>query len=255
MSWVLRFVTRCRKKPVEHCDGDKLTSPEVSQANKQLTLMTQSEHFEEAIACLKAGKHVAKSSNLYKLSPFIGEDGLLRARCRLNYSDLTFDEKFPILLPKCHFSLLIVREKHAQLKHAGVSQMITAVRNHYWVIGLRSLARKVKGECLSCKRVDARACQEPMAPLMEARLKNAPAFNTTGLDYAGPVYCKDFPGEKFYILLFTCAVTRAVHLELVNSLSLTHFLLAFRRFVSRRGLPKTVFLTTPKHLRARQLSS
>ena len=205
MSWVLRFVTRCRKKPMEHCDGDKLTSAEVSQANKQLTLMTQSEHFEEEIACLKAGKHVAKSSNLYKLSPFIGEDGLLRARCRLNYSDLTFDEKFPILLPKCHFSLLIVREKHAQLKHAGVSQMITAVRNHYWVIGLRSLARKVKGECLSCKRVDARACQEPMAPLMEARLKKAPAFNTTGLDYAGPVYCKDFPGEKFYILLFTCS--------------------------------------------------
>ena len=246
MSWVLRFVTRCRKKPMEHCDGDKLTSAEVSQANKQLTLMTQSEHFEEEIACLKAGKHVAKSSNLYKLSPFIGEDGLLRARCRLNYSDLTFDEKFPILLPKCHFSLLIVREKHAQLKHAGVSQMITAVRNHYWVIGLRSLARKVKGECLSCKRVDARACQEPMAPLMEARLKKAPAFNTTGLDYAGPVYCKDFPGEKFYILLFTCAVTRAVHLELVNSLSLTHFLLAFRRFVSRRGLPKTVFSDNAK---------
>ena len=246
MSWVLRFVTRCRKKPMEHCDGDKLTSVEVSQANKQLTLMTQSEHFEEEIACLKAGKHVAKSSNLYKLSPFIGEDGLLRARCRLNYSDLTFDEKFPILLPKCHFSLLIVREKHAQLKHAGVSQMITAVRNHYWVIGLRSLARKVKGECLSCKRVDARACQEPMAPLMEARLKKAPAFNTTGLDYAGPVYCKDFPGEKFYILLFTCAVTRAVHLELVNSLSLTHFLLAFRRFVSRRGLPKTVFSDNAK---------
>ncbi|GFN80939.1 tigger transposable element-derived protein 6 [Plakobranchus ocellatus] len=241
MSWILRFVTRCRKKPVEHCDGDKITSAEVSQANKQLTLMTQSQHFEEEIACLKAGKHVAKSSNLYKLSPFIGEDGLLRARCRLNYSDLTFDEKFPIILPKCHFSLLIVREKHAQLKHAGVSQMITAVRNHYWVIGLRSLARKVKGECLSCKRVNARACQEPMAPLMEARLKKAPAFNTTGLDYAGPVYCKDFPGEKFYILLFTCAVTRAVHLELVNSLSLTHFLLVFRKFVSRRGLPKTVF--------------
>ena len=107
--------------------------------------------------------------------------------------------------------------------------MITAVRNHYWLIGLRSLARKVKGDCLSCKRLDARACQEPMASLMEARLKKAPAFNTIGLDYAGPVYCNDCPGEKFYILLFTCAV----HLELVNSLSLTHFLLAFRRFVSR----------------------
>ena len=60
MSWVLRFVTRYRKKPVQHCDGDTLTSAEVSQANEQLTLMTQSRHFEEETACLKAVKHVAK---------------------------------------------------------------------------------------------------------------------------------------------------------------------------------------------------
>ena len=184
------------------------------------------------------------------MSPLIEEDGLLRARCQLNYSDLTFDEKFPILLPKCNFSLVIVREKHGLLKHAGISQMITAARNHYWVIGLRSLARKVKGENISFKRVDARACQESMAPLMEARLKKAPALNTIGLDYAGLVYCRDFPDEKFNILLFTCAVTRAVHLELVNSLSLTHFLLAFRRFVSRRGLPKTVFSDNAKTLKS-----
>ena len=43
-----------------------------------------------------------------------------------------------------------------------------------------------------------------------------------------------------YVVLLTCAVTRAIHLEVVYSLSTEHFLLAFRRFVSRRGLCKTV---------------
>jgi hypothetical protein len=41
--------------------------------------------------------------------------------------------------------------------------------------------------------------------------------------------------RKCYVCLFTCAVTRAVHLELVTDLSARSFLLAFRRFAARRG--------------------
>ena len=40
---------------------------------------------------------------------------------------------------------------------------------------------------------------------------------------------------KCYVCLFTCAVTRAIHLELVPDLSARSFLLAFRRFAARRG--------------------
>ena len=43
-----------------------------------------------------------------------------------------------------------------------------------------------------------------------------------------------------YICLFTCATTRAVHLEVVTNLSTETFLLAFRRFVSRKSLPQIV---------------
>lgn len=44
-----------------------------------------------------------------------------------------------------------------------------------------------------------------------------------------------------YIVLFTCSVTRAVHLELVSDMSSAAFLLAFRRFIARRGLPRTIY--------------
>jgi transposase InsO family protein len=43
-----------------------------------------------------------------------------------------------------------------------------------------------------------------------------------------------------WILLFTCAVIRAVHLEVVTELSANHVLLAMRRFVARRGKPKLI---------------
>ena len=56
-----------------------------------------------------------------------------------------------------------------------------------------------------------------------------------GLDFAGPLYLKD-SDEKAYICLFTCAATRAVHLELVCDMKTERFLLALRRMIVRRGV-------------------
>ena len=67
-------------------------------------------------------------------------------------------------------------------------------------------------------------------------------FNTTGLDFAGPLYTKDSCGKaKVNILLFTCSSSRAIHLELVQELSsASSFINAFRRFGARRGDPRIV---------------
>jgi transposase InsO family protein len=43
-----------------------------------------------------------------------------------------------------------------------------------------------------------------------------------------------------YICLFTCASTRAVHLEVVTDLTVPTFIEAFRRFASRKSLPKVL---------------
>ena len=48
---------------------------------------------------------------------------------------------------------------------------------------------------------------------------------------------KDEQMSKVYIALFTCCVTRAVHLELVVDLSIDTFKRCLRRFIARRGVP------------------
>ena len=91
--------------------------------------------------------------------------------------------------------------------------------------------------CIKCIRHDSRPCNQDAATLPALRIQSAPPFAHTGLDHAGTVYCIDNPGKKFYILLFTCAVTRAIHLELTDSLNFQDCLLAVRRFIGRRGMP------------------
>ena len=74
----------------------------------------------------------------------------------------------------------------------------------------------------------------------------AAPFSTVGVDHAGPLYARDAGKTKFYILLFTCAVIRAVHLELIGPLSTQDTVLAFRRFVSCRGHPNIVYSDNSK---------
>ena len=62
-------------------------------------------------------------------------------------------------------------------------------------------------------------------------------FLNVGLDFFGPFYIehRNRKLEKQYVCFFTCLVSRAVHLEVCQTLDTDSCLLAIRRFVSQRG--------------------
>ncbi|XP_043188889.1 uncharacterized protein LOC122363540 [Amphibalanus amphitrite] len=81
-----------------------------------------------------------------------------------------------------------------------------------------------------------------MADLPASRFDMTKPFACVGLDFCGPLTVRKFrKTEKRYILLITCLATRALHLELVSSMDTDGFLMAFRRFVARRGRPRVVW--------------
>ncbi|XP_064650937.1 uncharacterized protein LOC135502212 [Lineus longissimus] len=241
-AWVLRFISNLTdtQQFSTHATG-KLSLEEHAAAKDMLFRHFQSVEFGKELELLKQGKPVVKSSPLYSLSPMISSDGLIRIGGRLGNAELSYAEKHPIILPKCRLSVLLIRSEHIRLKHASVGVLLTNLRDTYWIISARRLAKSVKKECIMCQLKDAKACNEVAAPLPELRIHEAPVFTVTGLDYAGPLYCLDFPNQKFYILLFTCAVVRAIHLELTESLAVLDCILALRRFVARRGLPSVFY--------------
>lgn len=94
-------------------------------------------------------------------------------------------------------------------------------------------------KCTDCRRHDSKALNCEAAPLPLNRVRDAAIFEIVGVDFAGPVYLKG--SQKAWICLFTCAVYRAVHLELVASLSTASFLMALRRHIARRGRPNIIY--------------
>ena len=239
-GWVRRFISNAKSARQERILGD-LTTEEIVSARITILREAQQQVYAAEISLLRQGKAVPRRSSLFHLTPFVDEDGLVRVRGRLQQSGLSHEEQHPVLLPKGRVAELLVRDQHRLMSHCGVSTLITAVRAAYFVVGLRCLAKRVKRSCMSCQRQDAVACNEPAAPLPRDRVTRAPPFAVTGVDFAGPVFAVDCPRQKLYVCLFTCAVTRAVHLEMTGSLSQAEFLMALRRFAARRGLPSVIY--------------
>ena len=80
------------------------------------------------------------------------------------------------------------------------------------------MVKRILSECFTCKRLISKSYRAPAtAALPEFRVTRALPFSKVGIDFAGPLYAKNGPGDmkKVYIALFSCCVTRAVHLELV----------------------------------------
>ena len=79
------------------------------------------------------------------------------------------------------------------------------------------------------------------APLPAVRVRDALPLTVTGINFTRALYVQENHQEmKMYICLYTCATSRAIHLEIVNDLTVDMFLLSFRRFASRRSLPSVL---------------
>jgi hypothetical protein len=104
------------------------------------------------------------------------------------------------------------------------------------------MIKKVLYRCLPCKISKNPRGQEIEAPLPADRLMPTKPFAITGVDFTGPLYVEvGSLALGAYIVLFTCATTRALHLELASDMTTDKFLMAFRRFSGRRGIPYNIY--------------
>ena len=133
-------------------------------------------------------------------------------------------------------------------------ETLTHLRQTYWIPQGRQLVKRIISKCMTCRKIQGPPFRSvPTPPLPNSRVLQSQAFQFTGIDYTGPLYVRDQGNQtssKVYICLFTCAAVRALHLELVEDQTTQAFLRAFRRFISRRGLPECIISDNVKTFKA-----
>ncbi|XP_071575473.1 uncharacterized protein [Temnothorax nylanderi] len=206
----------------------------------------QSTHYPDEIKNLSAGTPIKRSSPLKALNPFLDEHALIRLGGRLANSALPYDERHPIILPRHRVSALLIDRAHKRTLHGGTQLTLRTLRQQYWLVSARDAIKAQIRNCVTCIRERAASLFQVMGNLPEARVTVSAPFSHTGVDYAGPISITPIAGRgqrarKYYIAVFVCMATKAVHLEYAEDYSTAGFLAAFKRFASRRGLPSHMY--------------
>lgn len=195
--------------------------------------------------CLAAQERVVfPSTTTDRLVVYRDEaNGLLLCGGRIQY----FREDcvtVPLLPFDTWLGTLLARQSHQQ-GHEGVAGTLLRMRQKAWIVQGRRLAQKVVNQCILCRKVRARVCQQVMGDLPQERSRPAAPFQFTSVDLFGPYLVRDDVKRrvslKVWGVIFCCMASRALYVDLASSMSTESFLLTYQRFTAIRGHPLKVW--------------
>ena len=183
-------------------------------------------------------KYLKGTSSLYRLDPFLDNQGIMRVGGRIRRAANNPSFNHPMILPrKHHITNLIIRHFHKHVQHQGRGMTTNEIRsNGFWIVGCSSAVAHHIKQCVLCRKLRSGVSHQKMSDLPEDRLEPAPPFTYCGVNFFGPWTIKGGRKElKRYGVLFTCMGCRAIHLETVITMETDSFINALRRFLLIRG--------------------
>ncbi|GFW01168.1 integrase catalytic domain-containing protein [Trichonephila clavipes] len=214
--------------------------------SKKVGPLTVAEFKESEIKLIK---HAQRSlfdkkeipSSISNLFPFVDREGIVRVGGRLENASVPYLHKHPAILPKgSKLSKLYFNSLHTRLFHVGPQGLLNAVRQKFWPLSSRSIARKTVHQCVTCFKSRPILSSQIMGNLPSERVNISSPFTIAGLDLCGPFlvkYKNQRKGtlNKVYICVCIYFSTKAIHLELLSDLTSDALIATLKRFTSRRA--------------------
>jgi hypothetical protein len=249
-TFILRFSYyphfEFRKKPV--------TIFEIELTEYFILKTIQKLNFADDYKALQETSKLPAKSELFSLTPFLDKHGLMRSRTRLENSEtLPYDTKFPIILPAKDPTIeAFILHQHQKHLHAKLNYMLALIRTKYYLLKGRREMTRILRKCLTKNCVKPIPLEQIMSPLPKTRIDNPICFQHISCDLYGPLYVREYQNEKEVMkkvwgCIFTCLMSRGVHLELMHDMGTEEFLNSFRLMCSRRGTPSTIYSDRGKY--------
>ena len=254
------YILRLKLKKAERPETLEISEEEVKRAILFWVKLTQDFSFEEEIEALKEGKKLPRHSPLLCHDIFLDEDGLIRRRGRINEAPIDFDERHPVFLPSFkvkkpqeinqRIESRLVNAIHLQQMHCGPKQTNQYLRKEFWLLSSLPSIRSVINQCFRCQMAAKDLAQQRMADLPVDRLEMYAVWENVGMDFTASFRVKDrvkrrkdkkmdkqetIVEQDVYILIFCDLVTRAVHLEVTDSMNTNTVVMAIQRAMAAVG--------------------
>ena len=207
--------------------SEGLTKEEIEQA-ESMWIKTAQRSVKEAKNFVQLQK---------QLGLFVESDVIIRCRGRIGNAAVKFETGFPAILTDYPLASLVIEQAHERVLYNGLKSALNEVRSRVWITRARKHVRKFIHNCTTCRRFESLPYKYPTPPhLPEFRVQEGEAFSSVGTDLAGPLYVrnslKDMNTHKVWIVIFICTLSRGVHLEIMEDMSVEQFILVLQCFIS-----------------------
>ena len=106
------------KKQKANTDG-LIVDMNLLQKGESAIIKLYQKVFQKEISTLENRRAISSQSSIFKLDPFLDNDGVLRVGGRIKKANLDYCLKHPVLLPKeGHIMHAIIRDHHEIVAHA-----------------------------------------------------------------------------------------------------------------------------------------
>ena len=182
-------------------------------------------------------QRLCKRMNLTALNT---QPALLRICGRLSNFSYNDEVTKPIALPSNNEIVVLYADyMHRKLGHQGYRVIILDLRlEGIYILRGKQLLKQIAARCITCRINRRNLMKQQMGQLPTFRFKvNQPPFTSVSMDFFGPIKLRKTRNVVIdgCVLLITCNTTRVDHLEVTETQSTNDFILALRRFVSKRG--------------------
>lgn len=208
-------------------DSEKLEPKDIERAQLFIIRRMQQECYAIEFKQLKLGKQV-RNKEFLQLQAFVDIDNIIRIDSRVALPFNEYSQKYAPLVP--HNSSLtraLLMHFHQKFGHVCIEYQSAEFRAFAWMGPLRTELNKIKTSCNYCHLKGARPIPPKMAALPIERISpTLKPFQITGLDVAGPyeIFANNGHAKKTWILLFTCTMSRFIHLNILDSMGSGHVL-------------------------------
>ena len=246
--WIRRFIGNLRRVKTQKTMNESILKPtELKEVEK---LIVKANQFEFHLTDLNDN-----SSEFRDLNVKLDEEGILRCEGRLKFAPISQKTKSPILLNDKHpLSKLIILNIHESNKHISAKYTLNEFRQKFWLHCGRCIVQNITRACVICRKRLCKSYRYPLSPpLTPLRLKDFRPIFTAGIDDFRPVFVRNIflalclrhnvendLVHKAWVALYTCAVSRAICVDVVHNMNSTSFIRSFKRFISHYGYPDNV---------------
>ena len=162
-AYILRFIRNVKKSVSDHethqspgqSSRKELNAQELNQAETLWIKTVQTASFAKELEFLQSKRGTFPPLYVTQFNLFRDDQQIIRCKGRVGKAPISEESKNPIFLPSKHrLTNLIIQDVHSKIKHSGIKDTLTTIRERFWIPRGREAVKRILRKCVTCRRVE-----------------------------------------------------------------------------------------------------